>query len=106
MASRTRKFIVQSTDDRLPQFSKEVQELVQKGRQQGFITQPELLKAMPKVEEDLVLLDEIYALFLDLGIDVMDPKESDSLIWKKDEEAKVVDEALKSVEVAPKKPKQ
>lgn len=105
MASRTRKFIVQPTDDRLAQFSKEVQELVKKGRQQGFITQPELLKAMPKVEEDLVLLDEIYALFLDLGIDVMDPKESDSLIWKKDEEAKVVDEALKSVEAAPKKPK-
>ncbi|MCX6733930.1 MAG: RNA polymerase sigma factor RpoD [Candidatus Peregrinibacteria bacterium] len=105
MASRTRKFIVQPTDDRLAQFSKEVQELVQKGRQQGFITQPELLKAMPKIEEDLVLLDEIYALFLDLGIDVMDPKESDSLIWKKDEEAKVVDEALKSVEAAPKKQK-
>ncbi len=103
MASRTRKFIVQPTDDRLAQFSKEVQELVQKGRQQGFITQPELLKAMPKIEDDLVLLDEIYALFLDLGIDVMDPKESDSLIWKNNEEAKVVDAAIKSVE--PKKAK-
>ncbi len=105
MASRTRKFIVQPTDDRLAQFSAEVQELVRKGRQQGFVTQQELMKAMPKAEEDLVLLDEVYALFLDLGIEVIDPKETDSLIWKKDEEAKVVEEALKTVAAAPKKQK-
>lgn len=105
MASRTRKFIVQPTDDRLAQFSAEVQELVKKGRQQSFVTQQELMKAMPKAEEDLMLLDEIYSLFLDLGIEVMDPKETDSLIWKKDEETKVVEEALKTVEAAPKKQK-
>lgn len=105
MASRTRKFIVQPTDDRLSEFSPEVQELVKKGRQQGFVTQQELLKAMPKAEEDLMLLDEVYGLFLDLGIEVMDPKESDSLIWKKDEEAKIVEEALKTTASAPKKAK-
>jgi RNA polymerase primary sigma factor len=101
MASRTRKFIVQPTDDRLAAFSKEVQDLVKKGRQQGFITHQELLKAMPKIENDLVLLDEIYALFLDLGIDVIDPKESD--VWKKDDEVKDVEDAIKGAEVAPKK---
>ncbi len=105
MASRTRKFIVQPTDDRLSEFSPDVQELVKKGRQQGFVTQQELLKAMPKAEEDLMLLDEVYGLFLDLGIEVMDPKESDSLIWKKDEEAKIVEEALKTTAPTPKKAK-
>ena len=105
MASRTRKFIVHPTDDRLAQFSPEVQEVVKKGRQQGFVTQQELMKALPKAEEDLMLLDEIYSLFLDLGIEVMDPKEADSLIWKKDDEAKEVEAALKSVESAPKKQK-
>ncbi|MFA7278077.1 MAG: RNA polymerase sigma factor RpoD [Candidatus Gracilibacteria bacterium] len=105
MASRTRKFIVHPTDDRLATFSPEVQEVVKKGRQQGFVTQQELMKAIPKAEEDLMLLDEIYSLFLDLGIEVMDPKESDSLIWKKDDEEKVVEQALKSVEAATKKAK-
>lgn len=105
MASRTRKFIVHPTDDRLAQFSPEVQEVVKKGRQQGFVTQQELMKAIPKAEEDLMLLDDVYSLFLDLGIEVMDPKESDSLIWKKDDEAKAVEDALKSVESAPKKQK-
>lgn len=75
---------------------------MKKGRQQGFVTQQELLKAMPKIEDDVVLLDEIYALFLDLGIDVIDPKEAD--VWKKDGEAAVVSEVIKSTQAAaPKK---
>ncbi|MFA6305963.1 MAG: RNA polymerase sigma factor region1.1 domain-containing protein, partial [Candidatus Gracilibacteria bacterium] len=59
--ARTSKFISQPTDDQLSKFPKEVQELVKKGKGQGFITQQELLKAMPNVEEDLILLDELTA---------------------------------------------
>jgi len=81
--ARTKKFIVHPSDDKLAQFPQEVQDLVKKGRTQGFVTQQELLKALPNVEDDLLLLDEIYTLFLDLGIDVIDVK--DSLIWKKEE---------------------
>jgi RNA polymerase primary sigma factor len=81
---RTKKFIVHPTDDKLDQFPKEVKTLVKKGRQQGFVTQQELMKAVPNVEEDLMLLDEIYSLFLDLGIDVIDVK--DAMIWKNKEE--------------------
>ncbi len=85
--ARTKKFIVQPSDDRLAQFSKEVQELVEKGRKQNFVTQQELLKAMPNIENDLLLLDEIYTLFLDLGIEVIDMKEAESLIWKTEEKS-------------------
>ncbi|MCD6109593.1 RNA polymerase sigma factor RpoD [bacterium] len=60
--------------------------LVKKGRQQGFVTQQELMKAVPNVEDDLLLLDEIYSLFLDLGIDVIDVK--DAMIWKNKEKEK------------------
>lgn len=74
--ARTKKFIVHPTDDKLAQFSQEVRDLVKKGRGHGFVTQEELLKAMPHIEEDLLLLDEIYSLFLDLGIEVIDTKES------------------------------
>ncbi|MBD3157004.1 RNA polymerase sigma factor RpoD [Candidatus Peregrinibacteria bacterium] len=83
---RTRKFIVHPSEDKLSEFPKEVRTLVKKGRQQGFVTQQELMKAVPKVEEDLLLLDEIYGLFLDLGIDVIDVK--DAMIWKNKEEKK------------------
>jgi len=83
--ARTKKFIVQPSDDKLAQFPPQVAELVKKGRQQGFVTQQELLKALPNIEDDLLLLDEVYSLFLDLGIDVIDVK--DAMIWKnKDEE--------------------
>jgi len=81
---RTKKFIVHPTDDKLAQFPPEVRTLVKKGRQQGFVTQQELMKAVPNVEDDLLLLDEIYSLFLDLGIDVIDVK--DAMIWKNKEE--------------------
>ena len=86
---RTKKFIVHPTDDKLAQFPPEVRTLVKKGRQQGFVTQQELMKAVPNVEDDLLLLDEIYSLFLDLGIDVIDVK--DAMIWKNKEEGEEKD---------------
>jgi len=77
--ARTKKFIQNPSDEMLAAFPKEVQDLVKKGREQGFVTQQELLKAMPRIENDLILLDEIYTLFMDIGIEVLDMK--DSLIW-------------------------
>jgi len=86
--ARTSKFITHPTDEQLDKFPKGVRHLVKKGKQQGFVTQQELLKAMPKIEKDLILLDEIYSLFMDLGVEVLDTKESvmfDSEEWSKDE---------------------
>ncbi|MBD3361127.1 RNA polymerase sigma factor RpoD [Candidatus Peregrinibacteria bacterium] len=74
--ARTNKFITQPSEDQLEKFPKEVRGLVKKGKQQGFITQQELLKAMPNIEEDLILLDEIYSLFMDLGVEVIDTKDA------------------------------
>ncbi|MFH1284424.1 MAG: RNA polymerase sigma factor RpoD [Candidatus Peregrinibacteria bacterium] len=81
--ARTSKFIAQPSDDQLEKFPKEVRDLVKKGKTQGFVTQQELLKAMPNIEDDLILLDEIYSLFMDLGVEVLDTK--DSLIVDADE---------------------
>jgi RNA polymerase primary sigma factor len=72
--ARTAKFITHPTDEDLEKYPKPVKYLVKKGKQQSFITQEELLKAMPKVEDDVVLLDEIYSLFMDLGIEIIDSK--------------------------------
>lgn len=90
--ARVRKFISHPADERMKKFPKEVQQLIKKGKEQGFVTEQELLKAMPNIENDVVLLDEIYTLFLDLGIEVIDVR--DTLIWdKKQEEHEVVPEA-------------
>jgi len=81
--ARTKKFIQNPSEEMLAAFPREVQDLVKKGKAQGFVTQQELLKAMPKIETDLILLDEIYTLFMDIGIEVLDMK--DSLIWGEDD---------------------
>ena len=97
--ARTKKFIVHPTDDKLNQFPPEVRELVKKGREHGFVTQQELMKAIPAIEDDLVLLDEIYGLFLDLGIEVIDAKDAMAFKPEQDDEEKVVEEKVKKTAV-------
>lgn len=65
---------------RIEKFPEDVQKLIAKGKDQKFITEQELMKALPNVEENLILLDELYELLLDLAIDVIDVKEEK--IWK------------------------
>lgn len=74
--ARTSKFIAHPTDEQLDEYPQEVRDLLKKGKEQGFVTHQELLKAMPKIEKDLILLDEIYSLFMDLGVEVIDPKDT------------------------------
>jgi RNA polymerase primary sigma factor len=81
MASHPRKFIAQPTDDDLLKFPEKVKHLVKKGREQRYVTHQEIISAIPNAEEDVDLLDEIYTLFVDLGIQVIDVK--DALIWEK-----------------------
>lgn len=82
MAKKLKKFISHPSDEQLSKYPKAVQDLIKKGREQKFITHQELLKAIPNIESNVILLDELYTLFIDLGIEVMDVK--DSLIWKEE----------------------
>ncbi|MFA5160498.1 MAG: RNA polymerase sigma factor RpoD [Candidatus Omnitrophota bacterium] len=94
--AQTRKFIIQPSDEKLSAFPPPVRDLVKKGHEHGFVTHQELMKAMPNIEDDLMLLDEIYGLFLDLGIEVIDSKES--LVWKEDKDEEVeVETKIKKV---------
>ena len=81
MASHPRKFIAQPSDDDLKKFPEAVKHLIKKGREQRYVTHQEIIAAVPNAEEDVDLLDEIYTLFVDLGIEVIDVK--DALIWDK-----------------------
>lgn len=81
MAKKHRKFINQPSTERLEQFPEAVQTLIAKGQKNGFVTQKELMKAMPNMEEEIELLDDLYSLFVECGIDVVDVEKE--LIWGK-----------------------
>ncbi|MFH0821021.1 MAG: RNA polymerase sigma factor RpoD [Candidatus Peregrinibacteria bacterium] len=76
-----KKFIAQPDEATLAKYPKAIRDLIQKGREQRFVTHQELLKAMPEIEDNVILLDEIYTLFMELGIEVIDVKQD--LIWGK-----------------------
>ena len=46
--------------------------LVAKGRDRGFVMYDEILRAFPKIEEDLMFLEELYERFAAAGIDVLE----------------------------------
>jgi len=81
MASHPRKFIAQPSDDDLKKMPDEVKHLIKKGREQRYVTHQEIMSVVPTAELDVDLLDDVYSMLVDLGIQVIDVK--DALIWEK-----------------------
>jgi len=46
--------------------------LIAKGKERGFVTYDEILKEFPTIEEDIIFLDDLYAKFQTMGIDVLE----------------------------------
>lgn len=46
-------------------------ELMQRGRERGYVTHDELLRAFPEIEKDVQFLDDLYERFATAGIDVL-----------------------------------
>lgn len=61
-------------------YSPEVERLIAKGKEQGYVTQQEIGSALPEAEENLEELDELYAALLENGVEITDQK--DQLIWQ------------------------
>jgi RNA polymerase primary sigma factor len=76
-----------------------IQELMKKGKKDGAVTQDEVMSAIPKAEEDLELLDEVYTRFLQLGIDIVDNLDKDNLFDsdKKDKKPEKVSVSLSEI---------
>lgn len=103
--ARTKKFIAQPSDDKLQQFPEQVRELVKKGKEHGFVSHQELMKALPNAEDDLMLLDEVMGLFMDMGIEIIDAQDKMLKSPEKeetDDEAPAPDEEKTSVKAAEK----
>jgi len=53
-----------------------IRALLQKGQQSGFVTEDEILRAIPEVEEDLMALEAVYAALGRHGVRVEEPAAS------------------------------
>ncbi len=69
-------------EEKETRYSPEIERLIAKGKDQGFVTQQEVSQVFPDAEENLEELDELYAALLENGIELTDQK--DRLIWDSD----------------------
>ncbi len=68
-----------------------LKDLIEKGRIQGFLSQEDLLGEFAYIEDDLDLLDEIFSLFQQEGIEVIDTEDQN----KKKEEALTLEKKIR-----------
>jgi len=59
-----------------PNKIKYIKQLVKKGKEQGFLSQEDILEVFPTIEEDIVLLDDIFKELQDNEIEVLEPEEN------------------------------
>ncbi|MEK7459704.1 MAG: sigma-70 family RNA polymerase sigma factor [Patescibacteria group bacterium] len=57
---------------KVEEFTRRSDELIEKGRKRGFVTYDEILKSFPNVENNILLLDELYEKLSVSGIDVLE----------------------------------
>jgi RNA polymerase primary sigma factor len=68
-------------------------ELVSKGKKRGFITYDEILKNFPNIENDVILLDDLYSQLLESSIDVI---EGGNLLDMDRDDKKIVEKYTKN----------
>ena len=56
-------------------YTKEINNLIKKGKEQGFLTQEDLLDVFPTIEENVDLLDSIFEKLQENEIEVLEPEE-------------------------------
>lgn len=59
-------------EDKASAVKDKIEALIQKGKKRGFITYDEILKVFPNIENDVILLDDLYAQFMESSIDVIE----------------------------------
>jgi RNA polymerase primary sigma factor len=72
------------TDERLPA---ELKGLVDLGRRRGFLTHDEILEQFPEAEQNIELIDRVYSVLLEQGIDVVEDAKEVEAKGKVEEEA-------------------
>ena len=49
-----------------------MEKLVKTGKERGFVTYGEILKEFPRIERDILLLEELYDVFSDANVDILE----------------------------------
>jgi RNA polymerase primary sigma factor len=65
-----------------------IDELLKSGREEGFITQDQILERFPKPEASLKEIEELYASAEEAGVEVLDEANQPTLLGEPDEEEK------------------
>ncbi len=68
----------------MPNNSKAINFLIKKGKEQGFLTQEDLLDVFPTIEEDIDLLDSIFEKLQDNEIEVLEPEDNITVSTKEE----------------------
>ncbi|MGB9681472.1 MAG: RNA polymerase sigma factor RpoD [bacterium] len=78
---REEKEIEEPDEDNLAdeELSQNIESLLDKGRSKGFVTQEDILNAIPDVESDIEHLDYLYKLLINLGIGVESGEEEEKI---------------------------
>ena len=63
---------------------KSIKFLIKKGKEQGFLTQEDLLDVFPTIEENIELLDEIFEKLQKNEIEVLEPEENVEVVEKEE----------------------
>jgi len=51
---------------------KKIEKLIKKGQEEGYVLQEDVLELFPRAEEDIEILDDLYQVLIENGIDVFD----------------------------------
>ena len=78
-----------TTDGQQPQMPAELRALVDLGRKRGYLTHDEILEHFPEAEQNIEVIDRVYSVLLEQGIDVVeDAKEAEQKGKEEEEGAK------------------
>ncbi|MEA2020652.1 MAG: RNA polymerase sigma factor RpoD [Patescibacteria group bacterium] len=66
-------------------------ELIKEGKEKGYVTQEEVLAVFPEAEDDIELLDDVYTIFVQEGIDVLEEPEDEKTREEIEEELSLDD---------------
>jgi RNA polymerase primary sigma factor len=79
-----------SEEEKNATYSPEIDRLVAKGKDQGFVTQQEISAVFSEAEENLEDLDELYAALIDSGVEIVDGRD-EPVVWGGDIEPETVE---------------
>ena len=72
VVKKTSKIVIPKVSTKRKLLNDRAGKLITKGRERGFVTYDEIMKEFPRIEDDIIFLDDLYNKFLVAGIDVLE----------------------------------